>query len=82
MVVRRDHVRMNSKHLHLSGVSSRRLILLPEERDEDRSEIGQRAGRPRIRRYRLGVLTGVARADASSRKPAVASPTLARTLRA
>ncbi|HEX4563765.1 MAG TPA: hypothetical protein VH115_04860 [Solirubrobacteraceae bacterium] len=73
---------MKTKHLHLSGVSSHRLILLPEQRDDDRSEIGQRASRPRIRRYRLGVLTGAAPADASSRKPAVAPPTLARTLRA
>jgi hypothetical protein len=73
---------MKSKHLHLSGVSSRRLILLPEERDDDRSEIGERAGRPRIRRYRLGVLTGAVPADAASRKRAVAPPTLARTLRA
>jgi hypothetical protein len=68
---------MKSQHLHLSGISSRRLILLPEERDDE-----GRAGRPRIRRYRLGVLSGVAPADTSSRKPAVAPPTLARALRA
>jgi hypothetical protein len=54
---------MKSTRLHLGGISSRRLILLPEERPAD-----ERSGRPRIRRYRLGILSGQdpspARADA------------------
>lgn len=72
---------MKAEHLNLSGVSSRRLILLPEELtdEHEKSESGRRPGRPRIRRYRLGVLAGAVPAAGASRKPAVAP--LARALR-
>jgi len=67
---------MKSTRLHLSGISTRRLILLPEERQAE-----ARTGRPRIRRYRLGVLAGQLTADAPARTAKIAPPALARAVR-
>jgi hypothetical protein len=68
---------MNSKHLHRSGAASRRLILLPEERTGE-----ERMASPRIRRYRLSVLSGQSPAKALAREAKLAPPSLARALRA
>ena len=69
---------MKSNHLYLNGIPSRRLILLPEElpeeRAQDHSPAARRASRPRIRRYRLGVLAGAAPAGGAPPKLARLAP--------
>jgi hypothetical protein len=68
---------MKSTRLQLGGISSRRLILLPEERPAD-----ERAGRTRIRRYRLGILSGQAPAGTTAGRARIAPSALARAQRA
>jgi hypothetical protein len=63
---RRDHVCVDATRLQLGGISSRRLILVPEEQDERQLE-----GRPRIRRYRLGILSDHAASAPTARRERV-----------
>jgi hypothetical protein len=68
---------MNSTHLHLSGISARRVILVPAEREGE-----DRRGRPRVRRYRLGVVSHHMPGGAPPSSSELAPATLSRAVRA